>query len=424
MPPSRRRFLQLSGSAGLLAAAPLRGGAAQESAPASGSPGELPNLAAGVEPIGVEEHRARVAKAQRLMREHDIDAILLEPGSALLYFTGVRWYRSERFVGAVLPLEGDIAFVSPYFEEPSVRERMRFGDDVRTWHEHEDPFELVAGILADRGLREGRLGIEETVRFFVADGVRAAAPRFRTVSADPVTRGCRMFKSSAELALMQLANDITLTAYRYTYPRVEQGMTGADIAAIMAAATEALGGQPKFASVLLNESSAYPHGSGAPQVVEDGGVILMDCGCAVHGYRSDISRTWVHGEADARQRRIWNTVKRGQELALATARPGTPAGRVDEVVRAYYEREGFGPDYRTPGLSHRLGHGIGLDGHEPIHFVRGEDTPLAPGMCLSNEPGIYWFGAFGVRLEDCLTITGDGARSFTPLSPSIDAPFG
>ena len=425
MPLSKRRFLQLSGSAGLLAAAaPLRGAAAPESAPASAPLGELRNRTAGVEPIGVEEHRARVAKAQRLMREHAIDAILLEPGSALVYFTGVRWYRSERFVGAVLPREGDVAFVTPYFEEPSIRERMRFGDDVRTWHEHENPFDLVAGILADRGLREGRIGIEETVRFFVADGVPAAAPRFRTVSADPVTRGCRMFKSPAELALLQLANDITLEAYRYTYPRVERGMTGAEIAAIMTAATEALGGQPKFASVLLNESSAYPHGSSAPQVVVEGGVILMDCGCAVHGYQSDISRTWVHGEADARQRRIWNTVKRGQELALATARPGTPAGRVDEVVRAYYEREGFGPDYRTPGLSHRLGHGIGLDGHEPIHFVRGEDTPLAPGMCLSNEPGIYWFGEFGVRLEDCLTITEDGARSFTPFSPSIDLPFG
>jgi Xaa-Pro dipeptidase len=158
--------------------------------------------------------------------------------------------------------------------------------------------------------------------------------------------------------------------------------------------------------------------------VEEGGIVLMDCGCAVHDYQSDISRTWVHGEADAKQRRVWNTVKRGQELALETARVGTPAGKVDEVVRAYYAREGFGPDYQTPGLSHRLGHGIGLDGHEPINFVRGEDTPLAPGMCLSNEPGIYWFGEFGVRLEDCLTITEDGARSFTPLSPSIDAPFG
>ena len=424
MPLSKRRFLELSASASLLAAAAPLHGAAEPARPAVGAPGALVNMAADAAPISVAETIGRIAKAQRLMREHDIDAVVLEPGSAMIYFTGVRWYRSERYVGVVIPREGDIAFVTPYFEEPSVRESMRFGDDVRTWHEHENPFALVAGILADRGLRDGRVGIEETVRFFIADGIAAAAPRFEIVSADAVTRGCRMFKSPAELALMQLANSITLKAYRHTYRQVEGGMTGADIKAIMNSATRALGGDPKFASVLLNESSAYPHGSKAPQVVEEGGVVLMDCGCAVHDYRSDISRTWVHGEPNERQRRVWKTAKRGQEIALETAQIGTPAGRVDDAVRAYYAREGFGPDYQTPGLSHRLGHGIGIDVHEPINFVRGEDTPLAPGMCLSNEPGIYWFGEFGVRLEDCMMITEDGPRMFTPFSPSIDAPFG
>ena len=411
---NKREFLKLSAAAGVTSALGLPTNAAAE----------LSDITGDAVPIGVDERLARVAKAQRLMREHDIDALLLEAGSALIYFTGVRWWRSERFTGAIIPAEGDIAFVTPYFEEPSVRESLTFGDDVRTWHEHESPFDLVAGILADRGLKSGRIGIEETVRHFIVDGVQHAAPDFEVVSGKDVARGCRMYKSAAEIALMQKANDVTMAAYRHVYENLDKDMSPRDISALMNDATRALGGQPQFASVLLNDASAYPHGTRQPQTLKEGGIILMDCGAAVHDYESDISRTWVFGEPSKKQRDVWNTVKRGQEMALETAEVGVPAGRVDDVVRAFYESEGYGPDYKTPGLSHRLGHGIGMDGHEPVNFVRGEETPLAPGMCFSNEPGIYIFGEFGVRLEDCLYITEDGPELFSALSPSIDQPFG
>ena len=397
---SKRQFLKASVAAGVSSAI---------YAPIAASDDGLANMTARAQPISVAERQSRVAKAQRLMEEHDIDAVLVEAGSALIYFTGVRWWRSERFTGVVIPREGDIAFITPYFEEPSVRESMAFGDDVRTWHEHENPFALVAGILSDRGLREGRIGVEETVRHFISDGVRQEVPKFEMVSANAVTRGCRMFKSPAEVALMQTANDVTLRAYRHVYANLELGMQPADVSAMMNEATRKLGGTPRFSVVLLNEASAYPHGTRQPQTLREDSVVLMDCGCEVHDYESDISRTWVFGEPTDKQRRVWNTVKRGQEMALETAQVGVPAGWVDDVVRDFYTKEGFGPDYRTPGLSHRLGHGIGMDGHEPINFVRGETTRLQPGMCFSNEPGIYIFGEFGVRLEDCLTMTRRGA---------------
>jgi Xaa-Pro dipeptidase len=411
---NKREFLKLSAAAGAAAVIGPRAIAA----------GELSDITGDAVPISVDERLARVEKAQRLMRRHGIDAILLEAGSALIYFTGVRWWRSERFTGAIIPAEGEIAFVTPYFEEPSVRESMQFGDDVRTWHEHENPFALVKGILADRDLDSGRIGVEETVRHFIVDGIAKAAPNFELVSGNDVIRGCRMYKSPSEIALMQTANDVTMAAYRHVHTNLDRDMLPADISDLMNSATRALGGRPQFASVLLNEASAYPHGTRQTQHLVDGGIILMDCGCAVHDYESDISRTWVFGEPSKKQREVWDTVRRGQALALETATVGTPAGKVDDVVRAYYESKGYGPGYRTPGLSHRLGHGIGMDGHEPVNFVHGEQTPLAPGMCFSNEPGIYIYGEFGVRLEDCLYITEDGPRLFSALSPSIDAPFG
>ena len=348
----------------------------------------------------------------------------IEAGSALVYFTGVRWWRSERFTGAVIPAEGEFAIITPYFEEPSVRESMAFGDDVRTWNEHENPFALVAGVLKDRGLQRGKIAVEETVRHFIVDGLQQAAPDFDVVSGKPITRGCRMLKTSAEIALMQMANDVTMAAYRHVHANIDKGMLPADISAMMNEATRQLGGRPGFSMALLNDASAYPHGTEQPQTLQPGGIILMDCGCSVHDYQSDISRTWVFGEPNKKQRKVWNTVKRGQELALETATVGTPAGKVDDVVRTYYESEGYGPDYKTPGLPHRLGHGIGMDGHEPVNFVHGEKTRLAPGMCFSNEPGIYIFGEFGVRLEDCLYMTDDGPQLFSALSPSIDKPFG
>ncbi|MGI9204017.1 MAG: M24 family metallopeptidase [Woeseiaceae bacterium] len=413
---NKREFLKLSGAIGVASAA-------GQTALAQGTD-DLSDITADAKPITVTERLARVAKAQKLMRASGIDALLLEAGSALIYFTGVRWWRSERFTGAVIPAEGDIAFVTPYFEEPSVRESMTFGEDLRVWHEHENPFDLVAGILADRGLKNGTIGVEETVRHFIVDGVQKSAPSFKIESGKDVARGCRMYKSAPEIALMQKANDVTIAAYRHVYENVDMTMRPSDISALMNEATRKLGGQPQFASVLLNEASAYPHGTDQPQMPKQGGIILMDCGCAVHDYESDISRTWVFGEPSKKQQDVWNTVKRGQELAMETATIGAPAGKVDDVVRQFYASKGYGPDYQTPGLSHRLGHGIGMDGHEPVNFVRGETTPLQPGMCFSNEPGIYIFDEFGVRLEDCLYMTPDGAKLFTPLSPSIDRPFG
>jgi Xaa-Pro dipeptidase len=415
----KRDFLKVSVAAGVTAALAHPGTAAGDDTPEA-----LQNMTGNAVPISVAERQARVAKVQRLMQAAGIDALVIEAGSALVYFTGVRWWRSERFTGAVIPAEGEFAIITPYFEEPSVRESMAFGDDVRTWNEHDDPFALIAGVLKDRGLRQGTIAVEETVRYFVVDGLQQAAPGFEIVSGKSVTRGCRMFKSAAEIALMQMANDVTMAAYRHVYANLDKGMLPADISAMMSQATSQLGGRPVFSMVLLNDASAYPHGTEQPQTLQPGGIILMDCGCSVHDYQSDISRTWVFGEPNDQQRKVWDTVKRGQELALETATLGTPAGKVDDVVRAYYESEGYGPDYETPGLPHRLGHGIGMDGHEPVNFVHGEQTRLAPGMCFSNEPGIYIFGEFGVRLEDCLYMTDDGPQLFSALSPSIDNPFG
>jgi Xaa-Pro dipeptidase len=236
-------------------------------------------------------------------------------------------------------------------------------------------------------------------------------------------RACRLHKSPAELALMQMANDITLAALRHVHGAVETGMSSADIAGLMDKATAALGGEVEFSLVLLNEASAYPHGSHTPQTVGEGSVILIDSGCTLHGYQSDISRTWIHGAANPRQRKVWNTVKRGQEVALETAKPGIAVGTIDDAVRRFYESEGWGPGYRLPGLSHRTGHGIGLDGHEDAYLVHGDTTPLEPGMCFSDEPGLYSPGAFGIRLEDCWHMTETGPKLFTGLARSVDEPI-
>ncbi len=375
-------------------------------------------------PIGSEERKKRVKKAQNIMKQNNIDALLMEAGSALIYFTGVKWRRSERFTGVVIPKEGDLIFVTPYFEEPTIRESMTIDAEVRTWHEHENPFKMVADILKDKSINNGKLAIEETTRHFIVDGIKKASNKYKLISGNDVTRGCRMYKSDAEINLMQIANNITINAYRYVYQNIELGMSPLEISFMMSEKTRELGGNPKFSSVLLNEASAYPHGTKQPQFLKKGGIILMDSGCSVYDYQSDISRTWTFGSPTKKQRLVWSTAKRGQELALKTAEIGVPAGNVDDAVRKFYETQGYGPDYKTPGLSHRLGHGIGIDGHEPINFVRGEKTPLAKGMCFSNEPGIYIFGEFGVRLEDCLYMTDDGPKLFTEFSKSIDNPFG
>jgi Xaa-Pro dipeptidase len=395
---------------------------AQAAAPAG--QGGLASMTLGAKPISVEERLARIAKLQRLMVDQKIGALLLESGSSLDYFTGIQWRRSERTTAAVIPARGDVVVVTPAFEEPSIRETLAVGGDVRPWNEHESPFALLVGALRDRGVTSGPIAFESTTRLFIVDGVRdASAGTYRVVSGDALVKAVRLIKSPAELALMQAANDVTLAALRHVHANVRIGMRPNEIAAMVDAATAALGGDPEFALVLLNEASAYPHGSKQPQTVREGSVILIDVGCTVHGYQSDISRTWVMGQPSAKQRKVWDTVKRGQELALATAKLGTPVGAIDDAVRAYYEKEGWGPGYRLPGLPHRTGHGIGMDGHEPPYLVHGDATPLAPGMCFSDEPGLYIPGEFGIRLEDCWHMTETGPKLFTALARSIDDPI-
>ncbi|MEA3064711.1 MAG: Xaa-Pro dipeptidase, partial [Sphingomonadales bacterium] len=379
--------------------------AARPSALLAAADPALRPMTGGVAPIGAAERLRRLDKARELMRRHGLGSILVEPGASLDYFTGVQWWRSERLTAALIPADGEPVLFTPFFEEPSVRESLGIPAEVRTWQEDENPLGLVAGALRDRKAAARPVGIEETVRFFAVDGLRKAMPRIDLRSAAAVVRGCRMIKSPAELALMQTAADITVAAFRYAHKRVEKGMVPADIDALIAKATRAMGGSYDGGLILLGEASAYPHGSGKPQVVREGEVVLMDCGCSVHGYQSDISRTFVFGEPAREQRKVWDQVHRGQEIAMAAARIGAPAGSVDDSVRRQYEAWGYGPRYKLPGTPHRTGHGIGMEGHEPVNLVHGETMPLAPGMCFSNEPGIYLPGQFGIRLEDCFHMT-------------------
>ncbi|MBP8232952.1 MAG: aminopeptidase P family protein [Rhizorhabdus sp.] len=414
---NRRQFLFGSGLLALSAMAPLPAWAKDV---AQG----LTPMTANARPIQPEEHRARLAKAQRLMQAQGIGAILVEAGSSLLYFTGIDWWRSERLTAAVIPVEGDILVVTPAFEEPSIRESLAVPADVRVWQEDESPSALIAGFLRERKLDKATIGVEETVRFFAVNGLRQASPDVQIVSANPVVRGCRMIKSPTELALMQLAADVQVAAYRHIAPRIERGMSQQDLRAMLLATVRALGATADEGLVLIGESSAYPHGSATPRRVADGEIILFDAGLGIHGYQADISRTMVFGRpADKRQRLLFDQVRSGQEIAMQAARVGAPAGSVDDAVRRHYESLGYGPGYKLPGTSHRTGHGIGMDVHEPVNLVHGETTPLAPGMCFSNEPGIYIPGAFGVRIEDCFYMTADGPRWFSKPPASIDQPF-
>jgi Xaa-Pro dipeptidase len=418
----RRDALKLGGAALALGTlSPLRS-FAQGSADAPDVAG-LKRMTGDVKPIGRAEYLARLQQARALMAKHGIGALLVEPGSSLVYFTGIHWWRSERLTAAVIPREGDPVIVTPHFEEPSVRESLEIPAEVRVWNEHDDPMATVAGILRDRKV-SAPVGVEETVRFFAVDGLRKVMPRVEITAGAPVVRGCRMVKSPAELALMQKANDITLAAFRFAHQNIKAGMSPQDVDALIAAAHRAYGGDYDGGLVLLGEASAYPHGSHKPQRVREGEVVLLDCGCDVQGYKSDISRTFVFGQPTPEQRKVWQQMREGQQIAIETARVGVACGAVDDAVRARYEKWGYGPGYKLPGLSHRTGHGIGMDGHEPVNLVHGEATPLAAGMCFSNEPGIYLPGKFGIRLEDCFHMGEEKPIWFTEPPPSIDKPLG
>jgi Xaa-Pro dipeptidase len=427
----RRDFLKLSAG---VAGATLLGGkvsfadtgdveSIQQSQDAPDLIQRLRRMVAGIVPITVDERQARIAKAQRLMGEQKIDAIYIEPGSSMFYFTGMRWGASERMFALIIPQRGELAWVCPKFEEERARELIKFGTDIRTWEEDESPYRRVAQIIRDRGMRTGRIGMEERVRFFLFDGIRQEAPRLEFVSATPITAGCRMFKSPAEIALMQRANDITIVAYRATWATMRNGMKQEEFAGNCATAFRNLGVQGGvFCS--FGKYTAFPHGSNTPQTLSEGDVVLMDGGCSVEGYQSDITRTFVFGEPTKRQREIWNLEKKSQDAGFAAAKVGAPCEAVDAASRKVIIDAGFGPDYKVPGLPHRTGHGIGLDGHEWTNFVRGNKTPIQPGMCFSIEPTIVIYDEFGIRLEDIVYITEGGPKWFTNQSPSIDKPFG
>ena len=394
----------------------------------SGMPREISDLSPmmeGIVPITVEERKQRIQKAQRLMEEQKIDAIFMEGTASCFYFTGMRWGQSERIFGLVIPSRGAVAYVCPKFEEGRARELINpaFGDDVRCWEEEESPFALIAGIVKDRGVRFKRIGIEERVRFFIADGIRKEATGFQLLDATPVTAGCRMYKSKAEIALMQYSNDVTIAAYKAAFATIQPGMSQAEFSGNISKAFSKLG-YTGGAMVLVGKYTAIPHGTIVPQIIKEGDVILVDGGTSVEGYASDITRTFVVGKPNARQTEIWNLEKKAQDAAFEACKIGATCESVDAAARAVIEGAGFGKNYKLPGLPHRTGHGIGLEGHEWTNFVKGNKTKLVTGMCFSDEPTIAIPGEFGIRLEDCLYMTEEGPKFFTKQSISIEQPFG
>jgi Xaa-Pro dipeptidase len=422
---SRRSFLALSS----LGAATAWPAAAQTpEAPSGRIPAAIAALRSRereARPITQGERAIRLEKARRLMTEHRIDAVMLTGGTSLVYFTDIRWGVSERLFAMVLPRSGAPFFVCPAFEEGRALEQIAAGPfdgspDIRTWHEHESPYQRVAQGLADRGLTTGRVGMEETVRFVFGDGVAAATPALDVVSGTPVVAGCRMVKDAHEIELMRLASEVTLAAYEAAYRSLEEGMTQRDFARLVSMAHDHLGFSGN-AGVQVGEYSALPHGSRTPQVIRQGTILLIDGGCVVADYRSDLSRTFVLGTATDKMKHVFEIVRRAQDAALEAATPGVACEAVDAAARRVVEDAGFGPGYAH--FTHRVGHGLGMDMHEWPYLVRGNTLPMTPGMTFSDEPGVYLPGEFGVRVEDDMAITEDGAILLTPQSPSLEEPF-
>ncbi len=376
-------------------------------------------------PITVEERKARIAKAQQLMAINKMDAIFLEGTTSCFYFTGMRWGQSERTFGVVIPAKGEILYICPKFEEDRARELIKkeFGTEVRCWEEHESPYALILNAVKDRGVVHHKIGMEERVRFFIANGVQKLATGFEIVDATPITAGCRMIKSKAEIALLQIANDATIEAYKIAFPTLKPGMSQSEFSGNIAKAFRSIGFSGG-AMVIVGKYSALPHGSIVPQTIQEGDIVLIDGGTNCEGYESDISRTIVCGKPSSRQIEVWNLEKKAQDAAFAAIKIGAPCEVVDAAARAVIENAGFGHNYKLPGLPHRTGHGIGLEGHEWTNFVKGNKTPIQIGMCFSNEPTISIPGEFGIRLEDCLYISEDGPHFFTKQSTAIDQPFG
>ncbi|HEV2539544.1 MAG TPA: Xaa-Pro peptidase family protein [Frateuria sp.] len=425
--PGRRRFLQ-STALGVAALPAAMLGATASAKDAAADAIKLPPsilalqpVASQVVPITDAERRARLARAQELMGRFRMDAIYLDGGTTLDYYTGMRWWTSERLMGMVLPRSGDPVYVTPAFERSRALEQIRFGHDVRTWQENESPYALVAQVMRERHAGTGVLGIEEKVPFFRATGLAEAMPQVKLVPATPVTAGCRAIKSPAELALMQVACNATLALYKAIWQGLEPGMTQQYIAAWVEAGYARMGLRGD-ASINVGEFTAQPHGSREPQVIREGTPVMLDDGCYVEGYMSDLTRTFTLGKASDKMKRVFDIVRKAQRAALTAAHPGATMESVDAAARKVITDAGYGPGYTY--FSHRLGHGIGMDMHEWYYLVQGNTRRIEPGMTFSDEPGIYIPGEFGVRLEDDMHVGADGARWFTPQSPSIEQPFG
>jgi Xaa-Pro dipeptidase len=428
---SRRRFLEAGGiTAGAVAisnsVAKPAVAEGSNSTPLPPSIARLKSLKSEATPITREEREARQERASKLMADHGMDAIVMMEGTSLRYFSGIRWWGGERMFAFVLPAKGSAFYVCPAFEEGRAREQIASAPDganpdVRIWQEDESPYQRLAQGLAEKGLSSGRIGLEETIRFVFADGIAKASPATTISSATPVTAGCRMIKSAHEIALMRLAAQVTLAAYEAAYAAVKDGMTQPQLEDLVRKAHDQLG-FTGGADVQVGEFSAFPHGSVTPQVVHEGTIVLMDGGCSVEGYQSDITRTYVLGKAADKMKQVFDIVHRAQSAALAAARPGVECGSIDAAARKVITDAGYGPDHKY--FTHRLGHGLGMDGHEWPYLVRGNPVKLQANITTSDEPGIYIRGEFGVRLEDDMHVTENGAELFTPQSPSLEEPFG
>ena len=416
---NRRKFLGLTGLTA--AALPLSKFAIGQTVPSI----HATSFKDRIVPITEEERKQRIVKAQELMAKEKMDAIFLEGTTSCFYFTGMRWGQSERPFGVVIPAKGEIAYICPKFEEDRAKELIKpaFGTEVRCWEEHESPYALILGVVKDRGVKYHKIGMEERVRFFIANGVKKLASGFDIVDATPITAGCRMIKSKAEINLLQISNDVTIEAYKMAFPSVHAGMSQSELSSNISTAFRKLGFSGG-AMVIVGKYSALPHGSIVPQTIQDGDIVLIDGGTTCEGYESDISRTIVVGKPTQRQIDVWNLEKQAQDAAFAAIKIGAPCEVVDAAARAVIEKAGFLKNYQLPGLPHRTGHGIGLEGHEWTNFVKGNKTPMQVGMCFSNEPTISIPGEFGIRLEDCLYISEDGPHFFTKQSVSIEQPFG
>ncbi len=387
---------------------------------------KLTDMTADVNFISLDEYQARIRKAQQLMREHHIKALYLNAGTNLYYFTGTKWYASERMVGAILPVDGAIEYIAPHFEISTLEQFMVVKGKVNAWHEHESPYQLFAQTLANMGVEQGQVAIDESTAFFVANGINKAASALELIDSKVVTAGCRMQKSATEIALLQRAKDMTLEVHKAAARILRPGISTAEVEHFINQAHKKVGAKAGsyFCIVLFGEDSAYPHGVANPKALEDNDIVLIDTGCQLEGYNSDITRTYIFGTPTERQTQVWEHEKQAQLKAFDAAKLGSPCEVADIAARQYLTESGYGPEYNLPGLPHRTGHGIGLDIHEWPYLVRNDKTPLAVGMCFSNEPMLCIPGEFGIRHEDHFYMTENGPKWFTEPAHSIDNPFG